>query len=158
MPPPLSTAWTWKSHRHRFRSSPCHVLVQLLFIFSCSVIAVQLLSCVRVSATPWTAACQASLSFVISQSSLRLMSIGSMVAIQPSPSLSPPSPPAFNLSQHQGVFQWFLPTLLILLSLSGFCRNLIFLSLSFLIYQKRIFTHFFREHWQGHCSKRVHCT
>ena len=89
---------------------------------------------------------------------LRLMSIGSMVAIQPSPSLSPPSPPAFNISQHQGVFQWFLPTLLILLSLSGFYRNLIFLSLSFLIYQKRIFTHFFREHLQGHCSKRVHCT
>ena len=27
-------------------------------------------------------------------------------AIQPSPSLSPPSPPAFNLSQHQGLFQW----------------------------------------------------
>ena len=27
-------------------------------------------------------------------------------AIQPSPSLSSPSPPAFNLSQHQGLFQW----------------------------------------------------
>ena len=27
-------------------------------------------------------------------------------AIQPSHSLSPPSPPAFNLSQHQGLFQW----------------------------------------------------
>ena len=27
-------------------------------------------------------------------------------AIQPSPPLSPPSPPAFNLSQHQGLFQW----------------------------------------------------
>ena len=26
--------------------------------------------------------------------------------IQPSHSLSPPSPPAFNLSQHQGLFQW----------------------------------------------------
>ena len=27
-------------------------------------------------------------------------------AIQPSHSLSPPSPPAVNLSQHQGLFQW----------------------------------------------------
>ena len=27
-------------------------------------------------------------------------------AIQPSPPLSPPSPPALNLSQHQGLFQW----------------------------------------------------
>ena len=27
-------------------------------------------------------------------------------AIQPSPLLSSPSPPAFNLSQHQGLFQW----------------------------------------------------
>ena len=27
-------------------------------------------------------------------------------AIQPSPSLSFPSPPAFNLSQHQGLFKW----------------------------------------------------
>ena len=27
-------------------------------------------------------------------------------AIQPSHPLSPPSPPAFNLSQHQGLFQW----------------------------------------------------
>ena len=28
-------------------------------------------------------------------------------AIQPSHLLSTPSPPAFNLSQHQGLFQWF---------------------------------------------------
>ena len=28
------------------------------------------------------------------------------VAIQPSQSLSSPSPPAFNLSQHQGLFKW----------------------------------------------------
>ena len=27
-------------------------------------------------------------------------------AIQPSPPLSSPSPPAFNLSQHQGLFRW----------------------------------------------------
>ena len=40
---------------------------------------VQLLSCVRLFATPWTAALQASLSFTISQSSLRLMSIESVM-------------------------------------------------------------------------------
>ena len=37
--------------------------------------SVQLLSCVRLFATPWTAACQASLSITNSQSLLRLMSI-----------------------------------------------------------------------------------
>ena len=40
---------------------------------------VQLLSCVRLFATPWTAARQASLSFTVSQSLLKLMSIGSVI-------------------------------------------------------------------------------
>ena len=31
-------------------------------------------------------------------------------AIQPSHPLSPPSPPAFSLSQHQGLFQWVDPS------------------------------------------------
>ena len=31
-------------------------------------------------------------------------------AIQPSHPLSSPSPPAFNLSQHQGLFQWISPS------------------------------------------------
>ena len=30
-------------------------------------------------------------------------------AIQPSHPLSPPSPPTFNLSQHQGLFKWVSP-------------------------------------------------
>ena len=69
---------------------------------------VQSLRCVWLSVTPWIAACrerQASLSFTISQSLLRLMSIASMM---PSDHLilSPPSPLAFSLSQHQGLFQW----------------------------------------------------
>ena len=34
------------------------------------------------------------------------MAIHECDAIQPSHPLSPPSPPAFNLSQHQGLFQW----------------------------------------------------
>ena len=40
-----------------------------------STVVVLLLSCVRLFATPWTAACQASLSFTISQSLRKLMSI-----------------------------------------------------------------------------------
>ena len=46
-----------------------------LFIF----VVVQLLSCVWLFGTPWTAACQASLSFTISQSLLRLVSIELMM-------------------------------------------------------------------------------
>ena len=55
------------------------------------------LSCVRLFATPWSAACQASLSITNSQSLLKLMSIE---LVMPSHPLSSPSPPAFNLSQN----------------------------------------------------------
>ena len=66
-------------------------------LFSCSVVSD--------SMTPWTAACQASLSFTVSWSLLKLIRwVGD--AIQPSCPLSSPSPPAFYLSQHQGLFQW----------------------------------------------------
>ena len=47
----------------------------LLQAFDSIVAVVQLLTCVQLSATPWTAAHQASLSFIISQSLLKLMSI-----------------------------------------------------------------------------------
>ena len=43
------------------------------------VFVVQSLSCVQLFATPWTAACQASLSFTISQSLLKLLSIESVM-------------------------------------------------------------------------------
>ena len=67
--------------------------------------SVQSLSRVRLFVTPWTAERQATLSITNSWSSLILMSIESvMPAIQPSHPLSSPSP-AFNLSQHQGLFQ-----------------------------------------------------
>ena len=66
-----------------------------------SVSSVQSLSCVRLFVTPWTAAHQASLSITNSQSLVH--QVGD--AIQPSHPLSSPSPPAFNLSQHQGLFQ-----------------------------------------------------
>ena len=55
--------------------------------------------------TPWTAAHQASLSITNSRSLLKLVHrVGD--AIQPSHPLSSPSPPTFNLSQHQDLFQW----------------------------------------------------
>ena len=68
--------------------------------------SVQSLSHVSLFATPWTAAHQASL--VHQQLSELIQTHVHWVgdAIQPSHSLSSPSPPTFNLSQHQGVFQW----------------------------------------------------
>ena len=66
---------------------------------------VQSLSGVRLFATPWTAARQTSLSFTISPefAQTHVHRVGD--AIQPSHPPSSPSPPAFNLSQHQGLFQ-----------------------------------------------------
>ena len=43
------------------------------------LVVVQSLSCVRLFVTPWVAVCQASLSFTISQSLLKLMSIESVI-------------------------------------------------------------------------------
>ena len=63
--------------------------------------SVQLLSRVRLFATPWTAARQASLSITNSWGLLKLMSI---VLVMPSSHLF--LCPTFNLSQHQGLFQW----------------------------------------------------
>ena len=66
---------------------------------------VQSLSPVPLFATPWTAARQASLVHCQRPEFIqtRVHSVGD--AIQPSHPLSSPSPPAFNLSQHQGLFQ-----------------------------------------------------
>ena len=64
--------------------------------------SVQSLSDVRLFVTPWTAACQASLSVTNCQSLLKLMSIESMMPSNHLIPLSSASPPAFNLSQQQG--------------------------------------------------------
>ena len=63
------------------------------------------LSHVRLFVTLGTAACQASLSFTVSKefAQTHVHRVGD--AIQPSHSLLSPYPPAFNLSQHQGLFQ-----------------------------------------------------
>ena len=71
---------------------------------SWKIVVVQSLSHARLLVTPWTAAQQASLSFTLSRSLLKLLSIES---VMPSHSLSPPSPFAFSQRpQHQGLFQW----------------------------------------------------
>ena len=66
-------------------------------------VAVQSLSHVWLFVTLWTIAGQVPLSFTISL--LKLMSIESVILSNHS-ILSPPFPPALNLSQHQGLFQW----------------------------------------------------
>ena len=68
---------------------------------------VQSLNHVRLFVTPWTTACQASLSITDSWSLLKLTSMGS---VMPSNHLilsilMPPSPPALNLSRDKGLVQ-----------------------------------------------------
>ena len=73
--------------------------------------SVQSLSWVRLFATPWIAACQASLSITNSQSSLRLMSIES---VMPSSHLIlcrpllllPPIPPRIRVFSNELIFAW----------------------------------------------------
>ena len=70
------------------------------------VVVVQSVICVWLYATPWTAAHQTSLSFTISQSLLRLMSIESVMPSNHLILCHHTLPPAFNLAQHLGLFQW----------------------------------------------------
>ena len=76
------------------------------YLFSCWLSSVQLLSHVRLFVTPWTAACQAShpspTPGACSNSCL-LSWWCHLILCHP---LSSPSPPAFSLSQNQGLFQW----------------------------------------------------
>ena len=64
--------------------SECAVFWSWLIQSCMFVVVVQLVSPVRPFATPWTAACQVSLSFTISQSLLKVMSIESTELIMPS--------------------------------------------------------------------------
>ena len=66
-------------------------------------VVVQALIHVWLVPTQWTAVCQASLSFTISLSLLKLISIDS---VNLSNHLITTSPHALNLSQHQDLFQW----------------------------------------------------
>ena len=70
------------------------------------LLVVQSVSPVWLFVTSWTAAYQASLSFIISWSLLKLMYIELVMPPNHLVLYCPPSPPVFNLSQHQGLFQW----------------------------------------------------
>jgi len=74
---------------------------QVNLVFS----SVQSLSCVQLFATSWTAGQQASQPITNHQSLPTHMTTVSN-AMEVSHLLSSPSPPACNLSQHQGLFQW----------------------------------------------------
>ena len=80
-PGALCSQGVWSACPHSSRSLRSRKAQQtaahetLLQAFDSIVAVVQLLTCVQLSATPWTAAHQASLSFIISQSLLKLMSI-----------------------------------------------------------------------------------
>ena len=72
---------------------------------SSPITSVQLLSCVRLFATPWTAIHQVPVHYQcleLTQTSVHWV----CDAIQWSHPLLSPSPPTFNLLQHQGLFQW----------------------------------------------------
>ena len=109
----------WYSHLFKFSTVCCdphkdfNVVSEADFFlkFSClfydpsvQFSSVQSLSHVRLFATLWTAAHQASLSIyqLLELAQTHAHQVGD--AIQPSHPLSSPSP-AFNLSQHQGLFQ-----------------------------------------------------
>ena len=68
--------------------------------------SVQSLSRVPLFTTPWIAARQASLSITNSRSSLKLVSIESVMPSSHLILCRPPSPSAPNSSQHQGLSQW----------------------------------------------------
>ena len=95
------------SHPHLLPQSPKFCSVHLFSThFELLFSSVQSLSHVRLFATPWITAHQASLSINhLSEFTLtHVHRVGD--AIQPSHPLTSPSPPALNLSQHQCLSQW----------------------------------------------------
>ena len=74
--------YTFKNIKYKAQRQVDYLLLKVVFYWTfCSVqfSSVQSLSRVRLFATPWIAACQASLSITISQSSLKLTSIESLM-------------------------------------------------------------------------------
>ena len=65
---------------------------------------VQSISWAQLFMTPWTAACQTVLNYLQELAQTHVHGVSG--AIQPSHPLLSPSPPAINLSQHQGLLQW----------------------------------------------------
>ena len=86
----------------------------VLFTITTPFISVQSLSHVRLFATPWIAACQASVSITISRSSLKLMSIESvtpsshLILCHPLP-LGPPIPPSIRVFSNESTLRMRWP-------------------------------------------------
>ena len=86
----------------------------VLFTITTPFISVQWLSRVRLFATPWIAACQASMSITNSQSSLKLMSIESvmpsshLILCHPLP-LGPPIPPSIRVFSNESTLRMRWP-------------------------------------------------
>ena len=91
----LGFVWYCNEYIDQFRKN--------VYLGNIEIFSVQSVSHVQLFANPWTTACQASLSITNSQNLLKFISIESVIA---SHLLSSPSPPAFNLSQHQSLFKW----------------------------------------------------
>ena len=85
----------------------CWLWCKLIYAyFYHNILVVQSLANVRLFVTPWPVACQASLSFTICWSLLKLMSIESVITSNCLIICSPLLLLAFNLSQLQGLFKW----------------------------------------------------
>ena len=97
--------WTNLWNRSRFANIKNRLVV--VKVGGIQFSPVQLLSRIWLFATPWASAHQASLSFTISWKLAQTHVHWVSDAIQPSHPLSSPFSPAFHLSQHQGLFQWF---------------------------------------------------
>ena len=76
------------------------------FFFLHIHLSLQSHSHVRLFGTPWTATHQASLAITNSQNLFKLMFIKSVMPSNHHILCLKPSPPAFSLSQHQGLFKW----------------------------------------------------
>ena len=109
--------WTVNSWNYIICSHLCLVFVTQCYIYKIHPFHTHILSlllrCQVVSKSLGShgpAACQASLSFTVSWSLLKIHVRWVNDAIQPPHLLSFPSPPAFNPSQHHGLFQTFTYT------------------------------------------------
>ena len=94
----IKSSCPWRQSSSRLFTCVNYYFAQQFSQFSCSVVSD--------SATPWTAARPTSLLVTISWNLLKFMSLQSVTPSNHLPPLPPPSPPAFNLSQHQGFFKW----------------------------------------------------
>ena len=92
--------------QHRVFSCTRRLVVTACGTYFLLIVIVQVLSHVQLFATPWTAARQDPLSSSISRRLLKFMSIELVMLSNHLILCRPPSPLSFNLSQHQGLFQW----------------------------------------------------